>query len=259
MRIKSLEEIKYTNLDECYLVIYVIKNNINYKNYNIISSKNLYTFIGLNIFGKRKFIGSYIDDIDNNRFWLDIFESFKSRGINDILFMWDFDNYNLNRCLKICFPNVILIPAIISIIDKFYIYFPDKHSTKIKDEIKSLFVQDNVKDFINAFTFFKEKYNNNIILNDLITKYLSNIEKLYQYDICIRNALFNNYKINILKRKINNIITQFGYIDNVDDLLELIKDDLNYLEHFSSYHKNEWLNILSNFYTLKNKEIGNII
>ena len=259
MRTKTLEEIKLSRLDNCYLVIYTFSTNITYIRDNTFLNKKLYTFIGLNNLGKKRFLGSFIDQEDNNRFWLDTFETFKSRGIHDILFLAADDNTNLSRCVKASFPNTVIIPSINYIFDKFMIYFSDNFSTKIKEEIKQLFLQDNIKDYDNIFTFFKDKYNDNIILKNLIDKYLINIDKLYKYDFNVRDVLFNTYKIHILKRKYKSNISQLGYIKDIDKLLEKLLIDLNYLENFTSYHKKQWLSILSSFYTYRSKELENII
>lgn len=259
MRTKTLQEIKLTGLDNCYLCIYTIITPINYKCDNFISLKNQYTFIGLNATGRKRFIGSFIEDSSNNRFWLDIFESFKKRGIIDILFMAINENKNLFKCLKVAFPNVITVPSIVDTVDNFYKYFSDKFSTKIKEEIKSLFLQENLNDYENIFIFFKEKYKSYVIIVELINRYLSNIDKLYKYDLNVRNVLFNTYRIAIFKRKIIYICTDKNYIENIDELLELMLEELNTLENYTSYHKKEWLNILSSFYTLRNKELEEII
>lgn len=259
MRTKTLQEIKLTGLDNCYLCIYSIVTPINHKHDNIIHIKKQYTFIGLNVSGKKRFIGSFIEDSTNNRFWLDIFETFKNRGINDILFMSINENKSLFKCLKVAFPNVIMVPSLVDTVDNFYKYFPDKFSTKIKEEIKSLFLQENLKDFQNIFLFFKEKYQSYNIISQLINRYLSDIDNLYKYDLNIRQVLFNTYKIAILKRKIITISSEFNYIDDINELLELLLDDLNTLENFTSYHKKEWLTILSSFYTFRNKELEDII
>lgn len=259
MRNKTLEEIKNTYFDNCYLVVYAINTKISVINDTAIANKSLYTFIGLNTTGRRKFLGSYINDTTNNRFWLDVFESFKKKGINDILFLSSHDNKQLIKCLKISFPNSINVPSSIDIIDRFYNYFPDKYTTKIKDEVKSLFVQEKVSDYKNLSEFFKEKYKDNVILQAMTDKYLPQIEKLYNYNYYVRDVLFNTYKVEMFKKKIINVTIKHGYFNNIDDLLQLLLDDINVLDNFTSYHKKEWLNIIASFYTIRNKELEQLI
>ena len=81
---QNLKLLDYTKnrLDGMYLVIYAIKNNINIKKAEVIENVDVYTLVGVNRKGLRDLIGIYQDRPLNNRYWLDIFESLKSRGLN---------------------------------------------------------------------------------------------------------------------------------------------------------------------------------
>jgi len=89
---KSLKEIEMTKYDECYLIVYAVKVNVNMKKDEIIQKEDMYVLIGLNTQGKRKYIGAYLDNKKNHRYWLDVFEAIKNKGIKDIIFMAVDDN-----------------------------------------------------------------------------------------------------------------------------------------------------------------------
>ena len=76
----TLMECSKRRLDETYLVVYAIKNEIN------IKKSDIYTLIGIDIKGFRQFINIYQDRTNNKRFWLDCFESLKARGLQNIFF-----------------------------------------------------------------------------------------------------------------------------------------------------------------------------
>ena len=80
----TLAECSKRKLDDTYIVIYAIKNEINIKEGDCIEKSNMYTLIGTNIKGYRQFLNIYQDRVNNNRFWLDCFEFLKSRGVKNI-------------------------------------------------------------------------------------------------------------------------------------------------------------------------------
>ena len=82
----------------------------------------MYSLIGIDLKGFRQFINIYQDRVNNNRFWLDCFESLKSRGLKNVLFISVDNNRNLRRTAKIAFPDVIFVDSLTSIIPKFYKY-----------------------------------------------------------------------------------------------------------------------------------------
>lgn len=83
---QNLKLVDYTKkrLDDMFLVVYAIKNDINIKKGDIIENIDMYTFIGINKRGIRQLVGIYQDRPLNNRFWLDMFENFKTRSLDTI-------------------------------------------------------------------------------------------------------------------------------------------------------------------------------
>lgn len=86
---QNLKLLDYTKkrLDDMYLVMYAIKNDVNIKKGDIIDNIDIYTIVGINKRGIRQLVGIYQDRPLNNRYWLDIFENFKSRGLDTVLFL----------------------------------------------------------------------------------------------------------------------------------------------------------------------------
>ena len=87
MKELTLNDCSKRRLDKTYIVVYAIKNDINIKKAEYIEKCSIYTLIGIDINGYRQFLNIYQDRINNNRFWLDCFESLKSRGLKNILFL----------------------------------------------------------------------------------------------------------------------------------------------------------------------------
>lgn len=112
----TLTECSKRRLDETYLVVYAIKNGINIKKGDCIEKSNIYTFIGIDIKGYRQFLNIYQDKVNNNRFWLDCFESLKSRGLKNILFLSVDENRNMKRTAKIAFPDIIFVDSLTNLV-----------------------------------------------------------------------------------------------------------------------------------------------
>ena len=173
---QNLKLLDYTKkrLDDMYLVMYAIKNDVNMKKADIIDNIDIYTIVGINKRGIRQLVGIYQDRPLNNRYWLDVFENFKSRGLNTILFLSVDDNKNLKRTAKIAFPMVNFVDSLTFVTSKFDKYVTEKSSRKVIYRIHKLYVQNTLNDYKKELDIFKETYNN-IIHQKLIAKYLSNL------------------------------------------------------------------------------------
>ena len=133
----TLLECSKKKLDETYLVIYAIKNEVNIKKGDLIEKSNIYTLVGIDIKGFRQFLNIYQDRENNKRFWLDCFEGLKSRGLKNILFLAVDDNKNMKRTAKIAFPDVIFVDSLTDIIPKFNKYTSEKSARKLASKIHS--------------------------------------------------------------------------------------------------------------------------
>ena len=248
---QSLKLIDYTKkrLDDMYVMMYAIKNDINIKKADIIENIDVYTIVGINRKGIRQLVGIYQDRPLNNRYWLDIFETFKSRGLNTILFLAIDDNKNFKRTVKITFPMVTFVDALTYIATKFDKYTSEKSSRKVVSRIHKLYSQPTIQDFKNNFTNFKESYNN-IIHQKLIEKYLNNIEGYYKYSFNIRNLLFKpsaNAKIyDRIRLSFNSNET---YINDLNEIYEKL-ESMDRFFGFISFNKKQWTLILNDLMLL---------
>lgn len=170
---------KKKRLDETYLVVYAIKNEINLKKNESIEKSDIYTLIGIDIKGYRQFINIYREKVNNKRFWLDCFESLKARGLKNILFLSVDNNKNMKRTAKIAFPDITFVDSITDIVSKFAKYTVEKDSRKLASKLHSLYTQRTLTECKDALKSFSDVYNN-VIQQKLIQKYLNNIfEKSY--------------------------------------------------------------------------------
>ncbi len=245
----TMGECAKRKVDDTYLVLYAIKNEINVKKGEYIEKEDIYTFIGIDKRGYRQLINIYPDRKNNNRYWLDCFEVLKSRGLKNVLFLSVDDNKNMKRAAKIAFPNVVFVDSITDIIPKFYKFSYEKNAREIGSKLHKLYVQKTLSDFKTTFTEFKERYNN-VIHQKLIEKYLSNVEKLYKYSVNIRKLLFkhsaNIYLYDRIRLTFDN---QKQYINSLDEIYKQLDNVTNYFG-FTSFKKGEWTLILNDLIQL---------
>ena len=240
----TLTECSKRKLDQTYLVVYAIKNEINIKKGDYIEKSDVYTLIGIDIKGYRQFINIYQDRINNNRFWLDCFESLKSRGLKNILFLSVDDNKNMKRTAKIAFPEIIFVDSLTHIVPKYYKYTSERSAKNLASKLHSLYTQKTLTDFKESFKHFSETYNN-AIHQKLAEKYLNNIEHQYKYSENIRNLLFKHSanlefydKIRLSFNSNNN------YVLEIEEIYDKLGSINNYFG-FTSFKKREWTLILN--------------
>ena len=236
-------------LEDTYLVVYAIKNEINIKKGEYIEKEDIYTLVGIDKKGFRTLINVYTDRKNNNRYWLDCFENLKVRGIKNILFLSVDDNKNIKKAAKVSFPTITFIDSITDIMPKFYKFSYEKNAREIGSKLHNLYIQKTLTDFKEQFKKFKERYNN-VIHQKLIEKYLTNIESLYKYSVNIRKLLFrhsaNIYLYDRIRLSFNS---QKSYVNNLEEVYEKLGGMDDYFG-FTSFKKNEWILMLNDIIQL---------
>ena len=242
----TLKELVKRKLDETYIIIYAIKNEVNMKKTEIIEKTDVYTFIGVDTKGNRQFINMYQDRPLNKHFWLDCFESLKSRGLKNILFLSVDENKNIKRTAKIAFPDIVFVDSLTDIAPKFYKYTSERSSKNVVGKIKALYTQKNITDYKETFKLFKNTYNN-VIHQKLVEKYLNNVESIYKYSYNIRLLIFKHSANMEFYDRIRISFNQNNqYILEIDEIYNKLKEkNINKYFGFTSFQKKEWTLILN--------------
>lgn len=240
----TIVECSKRRLDDLYLIVYAIKNEVNLKKSEYIEKSDIYTLIAVDTKGFRQFLAIYQDRPLNNRFWLDCFENLKSRGVKNILFLSVDENKNMKRTAKIAFPDIMFVDSITSIVPKFYKYTTEKDAKKLASKIHDLYTQKTLEDCKKCLNDFSNIYNNSIH-KQLIKKYLSNLENSYKYSQNIRLLMFKHSANMDFYDKIRLCFdSNHKYILEIDDIYETI-GSLNDYFGFTSFKKKEWTLILN--------------
>lgn len=242
----TLKELVKRKLDETYIIVYAIKNEVNIKKADIIEKSGIYTFIGVDIKGNRQFINIYQDKPLNKHFWLDCFENLKSRGIKNILFLSVGDNKNIKRTAKIAFPGIIFVDSLTDIAPKFYKYTSERSSKNVVGKIKDLYIQKTLDTYKQTLEKFKTTYNN-VIHQKLIEKYLNNVENIYKYSYNIRILVFKHSANMEFYDRIRIDFNQNNqYILEIDEIYNNLREkNINKYFGFTSFQKKEWTLILN--------------
>ena len=249
MKKLTMNDCSKRKLDDIYLVIYAIKNEINIKKGEYIEKEDIYTLVGIDKKGFRSLINVYADRKNNNRYWLDIFESLKARGIKNVLFFSVDNNKNMKRAARVSFPKVVFVDSLTDIMPKLYKFSYEKNAKEIGSKINNLYVQKTITDFKDVFKRFKERYNN-VIHQKLTEKYLNNIESLYKYSVNIRKLLFrHSANIYLYDRIRLNFNSRKSYINSLDEVYEKLGSMDDYFG-FTSFKKNEWILMLNDLIQL---------
>jgi len=168
MKQLTLSECSKRKLDETYLVVYAIKNEINIKKGDYIEKSDVYTLIGIDIKGFRQFLNIYQDRVDFKNIFKDFTEIYNN-SIHQKLVQKYLSN--IENLYKYSVNIRILLfkhSANLEFYDKIRLAFNSNNNYVLDlDEIYDKL--GNINDFFGFTSFKKREWT--LLLNDLIQIY----------------------------------------------------------------------------------------
>lgn len=244
----NLNDLQKRKLKRFYIAVYILTKNIKIRNDTCISNKKLCIVFGLDIMGNRQVLGIYFDNENNSRFWLEKFEDFQARNLNNVLFFIAQPNKNIERAIKIVYNDIKIIPSPDSSFEYITRFWADHPSRKMKIALKDLFLAKDYDTYKIEFEIFKEIYVDNNLILTLLDKKKTEIQTFYQYSQNLRLLFYPYYTLHEMKKFLNKLNTKEELCTNINEVINFCLPYINSFEIGRNYSKRNWLSLIDFLY-----------
>lgn len=244
----NLIDLQKRKLEKCYLSLVFVTDNIKTRNEGCFCMRKLYVLLGTDINGNRSVIGTYFENNEYNRFWLEVFEDLKARGLEFVLFLVAPHHKNIERCAKIVYNGINIVYSPDELIVDITRFFTEKSSRKFVKNLKDLFFARTLENHIVEVKMFQEQFSNNKVVLLLLEKKEREIQQFYQYAYEIRKFLYPYYAIRDMKRFLHKLNTKEPLCSSINEVNTYFLEYINIYESHRSYYRYQWLEILNILY-----------
>lgn len=244
----NLVDLQKRKLHDSYITWFVFTKKIKVRITNYIEVKTLYIIYAIDKLGDRQVLGIFFENDKDNRFWLEVFEDFKARGAQNVLFIVIPDNRNLERCVKIVYNGIKVVRTPNDVIESITKYFSDRPSRALKISCKNLFLAKDLPNFELELQFFKDKYINNKVILMLLERKEAEIKSFYKYPYDIRKLLYPYYAIREFQKFINKLNNLENSCSSMNEIIEFCLPYINHFETGRTHCKAEWLTLINLLY-----------
>ena len=255
----NYEEIQNKKLKEFYVVIQTVSTELMLGEGPILETSKMTMLYGLDILGNRTIIGLYIENKDNNRYWLNEIEKIKQRGLKKVLYVSvEESNKKLEQAFKIVY-NPYIKESINERVEKIAKYTQKKWASFGEQEITRAYLSNNQEEYEEKMKIIEEKYKDNYIGSLLLKDLKKQMDKEIEKPLLLRHMI-NSYAS---KRKLKNWIRmaehEYDEIKDLEDLVTKKKDKFTTFERMRPYSKGKWAEILNEIYKNHYEEIKEYI
>ena len=252
MNNKSLIELNKRDFDKCLFCLYCLPIDIYMAlDDGKIDTQTVFIFYGCNLLGKRRYLSSIIVSHDfPTSSWYEFFQSFKTRGLQQIIYAVLPNNKHLKDALKLAFLDVESIISIFDTIMKISKYFSTSYSSSLLTFIKNVYLGSDLSDYEANLNIFKETYNSPFIL-DIVNDNLIKAKDYYNIPQHVRKNIFSYYFLRDNLKKLLVISHSKHFFSSLDDFIESCLPIFQVFETKMYCPKSEWLELLNTLYITK--------
>jgi transposase-like protein len=216
-----------------------------------VVTKALYNIIGVNSQGIKELLGIYISQSESSRFWLQVLEDLKSRGVQDILIAC-IDNLNgFADAIREVFPKTEVQICIIHQIRNSFKYISYKDSKQFMEDLRTVYQASDRPLAEENLDIIEMKWGKKY--QAVFASWRRNWEKLstfYNYPEEIRKVMYTTNIIEGFHRQVRKVTKTKGAFTSDIALLKLVyMATMNVVEKWSLPIAN-WGAIASKLYII---------
>jgi transposase-like protein len=180
--------------------------------------------------GYRQILGLYFDNEMDSRFWLEKFEDFQARNLQNILFLVTIPNKNIERTIKIVYNDIEIVHSPDSTFENITRFLATHPSRKMKVALKNLFLASDFQKYKINYDIFREIYGENTIILSILNKHQSVFEDFYAYPQYLKKLFYPFYTIHEFKKFLNKLITKEPLCTNINEVIDFCLPYINSFE-----------------------------
>ena len=183
----------------------------------------VYIAIGIDMEGKRDVLGFYLSETESAKYWLQVFDNFKARGLKDILFMCSDNLPGIGQAIGAAFPDTLQQLCIVHQVRNSVKYLNYKDYRPFTADLKHVYQATDETAALAALDELEKKWGNKY--PPAIANWRRDWERLrpmFEFGAEIRRLIYTTNTIEGLNRQLRKITKTKGAFTSEDALKKLI-------------------------------------
>mgnify|MGYP001309669168 CR=1 FL=1 len=221
--IPMIREWQQRPLESIYCFIWMDALHYKVREDGKVVSRAVYNILGVNNKGIKDLLGMYVSESEGARFWLQVLNDLKARGVEDILIS-SIDNLKgFKEAIETTFPATDVQSCIVHQIRNTLKYIPSKDSREFLKDLRLVYQASTKEDAEYNLDLMEEKWGKKY--TPIFTSWRNNWEHLsnyFKYPEPIRRIMYTTNIIEGFHRQVRKITKTKGAFTSDMALLKLI-------------------------------------
>ncbi len=203
--IPRIKEWQKRPLDEVYPVVFVDATYFYVRDEGTVGKKAVYVILGINSEGYKDILGFYVGDSESAKYWLNILNELKSRGLKDILILCADGLKGLPEAISTAYPNTEFQRCIVHMIRNTMAYVSYKDRKELAADLKTIYKANTAEEGYSNLIELREKWiKKNVNLDNWINNW-DNVSTFFKYGPQLRKIIYTTNSIESLNNSYKRI------------------------------------------------------
>lgn len=203
--IPNIKEWQKRPLDDVYPVVFVDATYFYVRNEGAVGKKAVYVILGINSQGYKDILGFYVGESESAKYWLNILNELKSRGLKDILILCADGLKGLPEAISTAYPNTEFQRCIVHMIRNTMAYVSYKDRKELATDLKTIYRASTAEEGYENLIELREKWiKRSINLDNWINNW-DNISTFFKYGPELRKIIYTTNSIESLNNSYKRI------------------------------------------------------
>ena len=203
--IPNIKEWQKRPLDDVYPVVFVDATYFYVRNEGAVGKKAVYVILGINSQGYKDILGFYVGESESAKYWLNILNELKSRGLKDILILCADGLKGLPEAISTAYPNTEFQRCIVHMIRNTMAYVSYKDRKELATDLKTIYRANTAEEGYENLIELKEKWiKRNINLDNWVNNW-DNVSTFFKYGPELRKIIYTTNSIESLNNSYKRI------------------------------------------------------
>lgn len=210
-------------LEPIYAIVFMDAVHFKVRTDGRIINKAAYVAIGINLDGKKDVLGIWIGENESAKYWLNIINELKNRGVKDILIASIDGLSGFSEAIRAAFPETEIQRCIIYQIRSSTKYISYKDLKSFTSDLKLLYRSVNEEEALQQLDFLEEKWGSKyaVAINSWKKNWVE-LATFFKYPQEVRTLIYTNNAIEGYNRQLRKVTKAKSSFPTDEALLKML-------------------------------------
>ena len=210
-------------LEEVYAVVYMDAIHYHVRSEGRVIKKAVYIALGIDMDGKRDVLGMYVGENESAKFWLNIINGLKNRGVQDILITCVDGLSGFPQAIEAVFPQTEIQHCIIHQIRNSTKYVSYKDLKALMADLKIVYMAPTEEAAREHLEEFGEKWDSKYPkIRKSWTEKWATLSTYFKYPDAVRRLIYTTNTIEGFNRQLRKVTKNKTLFPSDDSLLKML-------------------------------------